>query len=67
MKKICMALLLFITASMCWGQVNNASLTGLVTDPSGAQEMQIRKKGDDYYAKSSAAEFTSRNASVLLS
>jgi hypothetical protein len=27
-----------------------------VTDPSGSQELQIRKKGDDYFAKSSAAE-----------
>lgn len=27
-----------------------------ITDPSGTQEMQVRKKENDYYAKSSAAE-----------
>jgi hypothetical protein len=36
-----------------------------VTDPSGTQEMQIRKKGDDYYAKSSATEGVYKVASDL--
>ena len=30
--------------------------TAKVTDPSGAQELQVRKNKDDYYAKSSAVE-----------
>lgn len=34
--KIGLALTMLLTAGLCWTQVNNASLTGLVTDPSGA-------------------------------
>jgi hypothetical protein len=36
-----------------------------VTDNSGTQEMQVRKKGDDYYAKSTAAEGVNKVTSDL--